>query len=154
MLKIVAVILAALISLPTMAQRRDAIVTVSLAISDPGRPESSCGATRQSLENEAVRVLRNNGIRVSDASSASSLALMVRISAFATPSSRCGVIITSVQVAKFVPWDDWDDKLSPRSGLVMNVYCESTMVSIGSRDRPAAIELESEIHNCVGQLDF
>jgi hypothetical protein len=79
---------------------------------------------------------------------------MIRLLALSSPGRRCGAIITSVQIAKFVPWDAWDEKVSPRSGVVMNVYCESTFVSLSSRDRPAAIELESEIQNCLGQLDY
>jgi hypothetical protein len=150
----VIIALACLSGAEACAQTRGDRPSLRVLVEDPGEEGNSCGFTKDSLENEAARVLRNNGVRaIVERSSLSQPFLYLNVNAVVLNQGVLCVTNIRAAVRSYMAGSQAKSSFRSRDGLALQVLCENGALQAWPRGGGKP-NVEAVINGCLGQLDY
>jgi hypothetical protein len=154
-----ALVLATIVAVPTLgiwqskAQTRADRPILSILVEDLSSAAAQCGVNGLSLTNEAARVLRNNGVRVTTDRWSGGPRLYVVANILSV--DRIGLCIASVraEISSYIDASRPQGGFRPREKSGSLVLCFSSLVQVWPRG-DGKPNLEAVINDCLGQLEY
>jgi hypothetical protein len=153
-LVVVVAALAGAVSAEAFAQTRGTRPSLRILVENLASDAAACGITKESLQNEAARVLRNNGVRMAGTNERPMpLVLYLNVNVLNTRNGFC-VANTRAAVKAYEPQvANSSQGFRTRDGIVEHVFCDNGVIEIWPRGNGKP-SVEDAVNGCLGQIDY